>query len=536
MATDALKRRAVALGSVSLLTISLLGSLILMSGAIQNSDKFGALFSILLLTNSIGLLAFVVLIGINIRRLVAQLRARQHGARLTLRMLIIFVVLAVVPVLVLYGFSLDFLRRGIDSWFDVRIDDAMAASLDLGREALDVQMRQLLAQTQRMAEEITQGPSQRASFSLEALRSPNSIVVGSEWVPGATQLDDMRERSGAEEIILLSVGGDLLASSIGTGELLPNLPPESVMNQVRQGPSYIGLDPIRRGDLAVRVAVAVNQGRERRILHAIFPFSARINELASAVESAYAQYNELSYLRDKLKLSFAMTLTLVLLFSIVTAVWAAFYSARRMVAPIRDLAVGTAAVAEGDYTTNLPVASNDDLGFLVRSFNDMTRRIESARSEVETQREYLDTVLRQLSSGIITLSGEAVLTTVNHAAVDLLELGENVRPGESIYDICANHDHLAPLNKALHELLNANTPQWEQQVTLLASDGRRELMVRGSSLSLSNDTAGAGFVIVFEDITAIIRGQRDAAWSEVARRLAHIASFVCMFRLINKRL
>ena len=521
MAADALKRRAVALGSVGLLTVSLLGSLILMSGAIQNSDKFGALFSILLLTNSIGLLAFVILIGINVRRLIQQLRARQHGARLTLRMLIIFVVLAVVPVLVLYGFSLDFLRRGIDSWFDVRIDDAMVASLDLGREALDVRMRQLLVLTERMGDELAQGPSQRAMFSLDALRSPNSIVIGSRWVPGSAQLDVMRGRSGAEELLLLSADGKLLASSTDTGDLLPQLPPESVLIQVRQGSSYINLDPIRPGDLAVRVAVPVVSGRDRRILQAIYPFSSRINELAGMVEASYAQYNELAYLRDKLKLSFAMTLTLVLLFSIVTAVWAAFYSARRMAAPIRDLAEGTAAVAAGDYTTNLPVASNDDIGFLVRSFNDMTIRIASARSEVETQREYLDRVLRQLSSGVITLSAEGELTTINDAAVQLLEISVAPSVGHQFLEVCGEHEHLSPFTEAISELMVSRAEQWQQQVTLLATDGRREVMCRGSSLNLSDEISDGGYVLVLEDITAIIRGQRDAAWSEVARRLAH---------------
>lgn len=521
MAADALKRRAVALGSVGLLTVSLLGSLILMSGAIQNSDKFGALFSILLLTNSIGLLAFVILIGINVRRLIQQLRARQHGARLTLRMLIIFVVLAVVPVLVLYGFSLDFLRRGIDSWFDVRIDDAMVASLDLGREALDVRMRQLLVLTERMGDELAQGPSQRATFSLDALRSPNSIVIGSRWVPGSAQLDVMRGRSGAEELLLLSTDGKLLASSTDTGDLLPQLPPESVLIQVRQGSSYINLDPIRPGDLAVRVAVPVVSGRDRRILQAIYPFSSRINELAGMVEASYAQYNELAYLRDKLKLSFAMTLTLVLLFSIVTAVWAAFYSARRMAAPIRDLAEGTAAVAAGDYTTNLPVASNDDIGFLVRSFNDMTIRVASARSEVETQREYLDRVLRQLSSGVITLSAEGELTTINDAAVQLLEISVAPSVGHQFLEVCGEHEHLSPFTEAISELMVSRAEQWQQQVTLLATDGRREIMCRGSSLNLSDEISDGGYVLVLEDITAIIRGQRDAAWSEVARRLAH---------------
>ena len=145
------------LGAVGLLSLSLLGSLVLMSAAMQNSARFGALYSVLLLSNTAGLLAFVGLIGINVRRLAHQLRAREPGARLTLRMLVIFVALAVLPVTVLYSFSLDFLKRGIDSWFDVRIGQALEGALELSREALDLRMRELLSQTETMAEEI--GPT-----------------------------------------------------------------------------------------------------------------------------------------------------------------------------------------------------------------------------------------------------------------------------------------------------------------------------------------------------------------------------------------
>ena len=161
MEDQPLKRRAIALGSIALLGLSLLGLLILMSAAIQNSAKFGAMYSVLLLSNSAGLLAFIILIGINIRRLGKQLRSREPGARLTLRMLLIFVALAVIPVIVVYSFSLDFLRRGIDSWFDVRVEQALEDSLELGREALDLRMRQFLVQTESMAAQLARGTPQR---------------------------------------------------------------------------------------------------------------------------------------------------------------------------------------------------------------------------------------------------------------------------------------------------------------------------------------------------------------------------------------
>lgn len=523
MDINPIRRRATVLAAVSLLSLSLLASLILMSAAIQNSGNFGAMYSVLLVLNSAGLLTFIALIAINLRRLIKQLRRREAGARLTLRMLVIFVTLAVVPVLVVYGFSLDFLRRGIDSWFDVEIDRALNDSLELSRAALDLRMRELLGQTEQMAYEVGKGSGTPTPLNLNVLRNPDATIVANSQAPAARDLDLLRERSGAEELALLTREGRLLGSSTGATAIVPNLPPEAILLQVRQGRSYIGLDPIRDAGLYVRVAVNVPEvslGSSKRVLHALYPIAARLNRLADSVESAYVEYNELAYLRDKLKLSFAMTLTLVLLFSIVTAVWAAFYSARRLVQPIRDLAAGTAAVADGDYETSLPVQSNDDIGFLVRSFNDMTIRVAKARGEVEAQHQYLDTVLGQLSSGVIAMDESLFLTTINDSARDILGLSEGEISALRLADLAERKEHLRPFVDGIMLQLDAGDGRWQQQIVIFRPSGRRVLMCRGTKMAV-NAPESAGSVIVFDDITAIIQGQRDAAWSEVARRLAH---------------
>jgi len=520
---DPIKRRATVLAAVSLLSLSLLASLILMSAAIQNSGSFGAMYAVLLLLNSAGLLTFITLIAINLRRLIKQLRRREAGARLTLRMLVIFVTLAVFPVLVVYGFSLDFLRRGIDSWFDVEIDRALNDSLELSRAALDLKMRDLLRQTERMAYDVGQGTRAPTPLNLDILRNPDSTIVANSMAPAPRDLERLRQRSGAEELSLLTRDGRLLGSSTGATAIVPNLPPDAILLQLRQGRSYIGLDPIRDAGLYVRVAVNVPElslGSGRNILHALYPIATRLNRLADSVEAAYAEYNELAYLRDKLKLSFVMTLTLVLLFSIVTAVWAAFYSARRLVQPIRDLAAGTAAVADGDYETSLPVQSNDDIGFLVRSFNDMTKRVAIARGEVEAQHRYLDTVLGQLSSGVIALDETTIITTINESAREILGLEHHEISGKRLAELAVQRDHLRPFIDGIGPLLAADDGRWQQQIVIFRPSGRRVLMCRGTKMAV-NATESSGHVIVFDDITAIIQGQRDAAWSEVARRLAH---------------
>ena len=186
--------RVLSLFSVALLSASLLCSLVLMSGAIQNSAKFGALYAVLLLSNAFGILAFMVIIGRNIWVLIRQLRTKQAGARLTLRMVIIFTILAVVPVTILYGFSLDFLRRGVDSWFDLRVSDALSDSLELGRESLDLRMRHLLLQTEKMADELSEIPTEIIPLNLGAFKN-SSLSTRPYLIPTPAQLDTMRSEN-----------------------------------------------------------------------------------------------------------------------------------------------------------------------------------------------------------------------------------------------------------------------------------------------------------------------------------------------------
>ncbi len=510
---------------VAMLSVVMLGSLMMLSEAVQNSARFGQLYVALLAINGLGLFTFIVLIGINVWRLVVQVRRQQPGARLTVRLVSLFIALAVAPVVVLYGFSLHFLRQGIDSWFDVRIDRALADSLDLSRAALEIRMRELHQLTRQLAEEIGEGGAPVAPLALARLRDPGDFMVANAPGQGGFRLDSLRERSGAHELLLLSSTGGLLASStLDDTQIVPNLPPETMLLQLKQGQSYIGLDPIRGEGLYVRVAVPVPglaMSRDGRILQALYPVAGRMNRLAGEVEAAYAKFTELAYLREQLKLSFIMSLTLVLLFSVFCAVWAAFASARRLVAPLRDLADGTAAVARGNYETTLPVTTRDEIGFLALSFNEMTRRIAAARDEarasrdeVDSQRAYLAAVLGRLSSGVLTLDGDGRIRTSNPSAAQMLGLAEETLAGVALAEVAERHPALAPLVDAVAPRLGA--ADWQAEAVLMGAGGRQILMCRGTTLP---DAAGS--VVVFDDITALVQAQRDAAWGEAARRLAH---------------
>jgi nitrogen fixation/metabolism regulation signal transduction histidine kinase len=492
------------------LALLLLAALLTMNAATQNATRFGTLYLVILGVNATGLLAVLTLIVIELRRLVGQLRRKEGGSRLTLRLLLFFASLSVPPVAVVYFFSLDALDRGIDTWFDLGTEQALRDSLDLSRAALDARMGELLKQTEQMAETLGE-----PSDSLEDFTAP-SIRAG---IAEVAILDTLREHSDAEELSIFGPDGRLLATSSRARELIPHPLPQNATVTVK-GRSYIGLDRIADAGFQIRVLVSLPEarlGQGSRTLQAFYPVATRINELAVRVEAAYERYNELSYLRSKLKLSFIMTLTLALLFAVLGSLWAAFHSARRLTSPIRDLALGTQAVAAGDYGTNLPVTSQDEMGFLVRSFNDMTARIRLARDEVEAQRTYLETVLRQLSSGVLTCDPAGRLFTVNAAARQILGLDLDAGVGTPLAALATAHPHIEPFVAACLEHLPSGQ-DWRREVVFLRPGGRAVLLCRGTPLHAEPHL---GQVVVFDDITALIQGQRDAAWSEVARRLAH---------------
>jgi len=498
---------------VALLSILLLSSLLLMSAATQNSEQFGRLYMLLLLVNLLGLIALLVLIFSNLLRLRRQYRNRATGSRLTVRLMLMFVLLALAPVSLVYYFSLGFIQRGIDSWFDVRVERTLDDALELSRASLEARSRELMKRTEQM----------------------NAKLQLSDDVGLPQVLDELRVSDGASELTLFMGGGHVVASSsINPADIVPDLPNESVIRQVRQsGSAYVTLDPLSERGLYVRVVTQVPAATpllETRFLQALYPISDRVSVLANSVESAYTQYQQLLLLRGPLKNSFILMLSLVLLLGVLMAVWLAFFSARRLVTPIRVLAIGTRAVAAGDYTKRLPMHSGDELGFLVESFNDMTLKIAHAQEDVrnsqhqaEQERAYLWAVLARLSSGVLTLDVNRTVYTVNVAAEHILGVESKACIGYELDEIVERYEYLKNFANAITPHLAELSSEakgkgdWREEVIFYGATGRQVLMCGGASLPGDED----GYVIVFDDVTNLVQVQRDAAWGEMARRLAH---------------
>jgi PAS domain S-box-containing protein len=480
-------------------------ALLIMAQTVQQSAHFSDLHPFIVGVNVAGLLVLLMLIGGRLVQLIRDWRKRVVGSRLEARMVWMSATLAMLPLLLVFYFSVMFLNRGIDSWFHVEIRQGLEDALTLSRAALDLRMREYMQRTRTIAGD------------LAAHDDPVAV------------LDDARLRNEAVELTLFGANRRILGtSSERFGQIVPQRPSEEMVMQSRH--EYVTLDPVAGGGFLVRTAVQVpltSPGDEPRMLEAVYPVERRLGELADTVESAYQRYGEKARLREPLKTSFTLTLTLVLLLSLFAALYGAFWAARRLVRPIQDLVAGTRAVAKGDFDMRLPLTSHDEMGILVHSFNDMTKRLARAREEtrrsqhaVEAERANLAVILARLSTGVISLQPDLTVRTANQAACTILGADVESVIGKPLAEAGKGSSLFEQFDQACSAHLDAGQTEWREQVVLQAESGRRILMCACTTLS-GEDRSPGGFVIVFDDITALLQAQRDAAWGEVARRLAH---------------
>jgi PAS domain S-box-containing protein len=282
------------------------------------------------------------------------------------------------------------------------------------------------------------------------------------------------------------------------------------------------------GGYLIRTAAPMNDaGTSRRALIALYPVPQQLSQLADTVQRSYSQYAHLVQLRPALKSTFVLILTFVVLMSLIAAVYGAFFAAQRLVQPVQDLIAGTRAVAKGNYDTKLPLPSRDELGFLVTSFNDMTKRLGRAREEtrrsqqaVEAERAGLAVILARLSTGVVSLEPNLTIRTANQAAGAILGIDLEAAVGKSFDESISPSPLFTQFLAAIKLRLSEQQLDWREQIELLSESGKRVLMCACTALP-SDAGAAASVVLVFDDITTLLQAQRDAAWGEVARRLAH---------------
>lgn len=467
----------------------------------------------------LGLLALLLLLAAILGRFVrlaSQLRRQEPGARLTRRLTIIFLALTVPPALIVYLFSMEFLNETIDDWLNVGQEQALADAIELARVVLDARTLESQRQVRQLTIELQDEINRRDA---------------SDWFP---LLIDKVSSSGPMELSILDERGAVLASANIDGAVMSaDRPRDFTLLQILDNRIYAEAEPLTRSnnsaatdttqalsrELKIRAAMVIPEsgpGQPRRILQGIYYLPGQFNDLAGSIEAAYYDNQRVIVLRDALQLSFVIILTLVLALSILLGILAALSVAQRLVQPLTRLAHATGQVAVGEYHQEVTLQSSDELGFLVRSFNQMSIELERSRVHLEDQRQYLETVLNRLSAGVMSFDNSNHLVTSNSSAANILNIDLQACSGQSLDSLADRYSNLAGLFQRIRER-SQQALEWREEINLQQDRQALVLVVRGTRLAGQS----AGQVVVFDDVTVLTEAQRQAAWSEVARRLAH---------------
>ncbi|MGO4304667.1 sensor histidine kinase [Cupriavidus sp. RAF12] len=570
-------------GIIVFLALVLVG---LLAGASANTEFFDRYFTLLFKINLVVGVLLILTIGALGFTLWLRYRRGKFGTRLMTKLAVFFGVVGVLPGVLIYLVSLQFVSRSIESWFDVRVETALEAGLNLGRSTIDSSLADLQGKARLMADQLT----------------------GASGIATSLQLNRLREQYGVQEAAIFTGSGRVLATaSSNYASLVPDLPSGMLAEQARMAGGYAavegGTDPAAEGRRPDRIdsshlyrlrviiplgtapspapvdaqakaagsaasaqrppraamtapgsrwagsglsverrqedAPAIGFGlvgdtvREERYLQVLHPVPAVLARNADEVQRAYQEYQEKALGRTGLRKMYIGTLTLTLFLAVFIAVMLALLLGGQLARPLLMLLQGTKEVAEGDLSPKRELKSRDELGMLTQQFNQMTRQLSEARIAVEENRTaleqskaYLESVLQNLTAGVLVFDRRFALITANPGAERIFRqpfagvLGQRVEQvpgmgefGEIVRQAFSEQTTSEVLGGAQH---------WQKQIELPQGDEEQPLtlLVRGAHLP-GGSRDEPGYVVVFDDISDVIAAQRSVAWGEVARRLAH---------------
>jgi len=516
--------------------------LFLLASASDNTGFFDRYYAWLLGLNAAVAVALLLLVGVSLFRLYARYKSGKFGSRLMTRLVMLFAAIGVLPGLVIFLVSVQFVSHSIESWFNVRVEEALEAGLDLGRSALQSSLEELQVEARGTVRELAEAPfyatptilarfvrdhqGVQSAMIVDADGGLVSSAMGERRINVSAELPSpaMLHKAATENVYAAPEGGsELRDDRVGA----PAPPPVDPSNVLRLRVLLPVPDPVQPN--GARLAP--------RYLQVIQAAPAQVAADGEMLRTAYSEYKERFVARVGLRQMYIETLTLTLLLAVFGAIAAAFLIANDLAQPLLLLAEGTRAVAEGDLSPRPIVASSDELGTLTQSFNTMTRQLSDARSAVERNRialqnakAHLESVLANMSAGVMVLDNEFRLVTCNDSVERILQQPGAAIVGKPLADVEGMSEFAAAVTNAFSAQSaqsaagrNAQRLHWQRQIDIPRPAGAVEehdltLLMRGSRLP---QEGGGGYIVVFDDITDVISAQRSIAWGEVARRLAH---------------
>ncbi len=531
--TSAAFRWAVAVAAAVIVAIGIV-LLFLLTQATNNRELYERNYGRLFVINMVvaGLLLLVILWSAV--RLLTRLRRGKFGSRLLVKLAAIFALVGFVPGMLIYVVSYQFVSRSIESWFDVKVEGALDAGLNLGRVTLDTLANDLANKTRGAAVQLAETPEAAAALAMERLR----------------------EQLPADDVILWSGTGQLIASAGRSRfQLNPERPTPQQLRNVRaqrslavvEGLDEVGLNPV--GSARIKALAVVPQPNlgllsEPRVLQVTQALPQTLVANAIAVQEANREYQERALGREGLRRMYIGTLTLSLFLAVFGAVLLAVVLGNQLARPLLLLAAGVREVAAGDLSPKPALQGKDELGGLTRSFAEMTQQLADARAavdksmgQVSAARANLQTILDNLTAGVIVLDEKGNIQLSNPGATRILRAPLAVYEGMPLASIEGLQAFGASVQQQFDEYMNERRQHgldhWQQSFELNAAEpgspastgsGQAQnvvtLVARGAEMPVDHPGKAAR-LLVFDDISEIVSAQRAQAWGEVARRLAH---------------
>ena len=492
---------------VSFIGISLL---ILLAKAISNSDLISSdSFRALLGLNILFIFSLIVLIGFQIFRLLQNVKKEITGSRLTLRLVMSFALMGVVPVLIVYLVSVNFLTKSIESWFDVKVESALEGGLTLGQKTIDILMKDIELKGKSIAYSIGNVDSQQR-YSL---------------------LTDLREKFRIQDAVIFDQNSIIIEVSSEKSDLIPPIP--NIKDLEKGGRGFFGRIEEKDGEqIFLKTFTPIltkNVNSKTLILQLTQPIPPSIANLALSVESVYSEYQQLTYSRNSLKIIYILTLTLVLLLALLSSVSASFVISRRFSSPLAMLADATRQISKGNYKKIISKQGKDEIGVLISSFNSMTSQLEDAtnnsekdRERLEVARTFLETILAHLTTGVIVLDQAKIIRLNNIAASKILKIKSSDMSNMPMSEIVDKYLLFKPMYEFVESYIDSDkkNKKEESQEFKLNKENEQESTIMLQITPIKNNK-DKSYVLVIDDISEVTQAQRHRAWGEIARRLAH---------------
>ena len=491
-----------------------LGFLILLAQSLSNTDLVSNDTFIVLLVISI---AFVVclflLIIFQVFKLLQSVRKEITGSKLTLRLVISFGLMVLIPVSIVYLVSVNFLTKSIESWFDVRVESALEGGLNLGQKTIDILIDDIELKGKSIAYAIANKPYEKRE----------DILI------------DLREKFSISSAVLYKNDGSISAISESNPTIRSTTISLEDIRRVQNG--YFGrIEETKNKNLLLKAFIPIfyndkNQtidliGSEE-ILMLSQPVPESISNMAISVESVFEEYQQLRYSRNSLKIIYTLTLTIVLMLAILTSVAISFVLSRRFTRPLSLLSEATNQIAKGNYKKIIPEVGKDELGTLVKSFNSMTYQLDTAtknskknRKRLEEARAFLDATLTNLATSIVVIDKNINIKLYNKSAAKLLNFKLSNMVGENLKNAIKDIQKFQTMITFIEDSLGKKNKATDisKEIILGSQEDEKTLIFKLSAL---RESSGISYILVLEDISTVAKAQRQIAWSEIARRLAH---------------